>query len=47
MPFVNLLAICFKHYRMNFKYDTRQKPHVEHWDLDPKHLGMTISMHTI
>jgi esterase/lipase len=47
MPLVDVLALCCKHYRMSFGYDTRQKPHVEHWDLDPKHLGMAISMHTL
>jgi alpha-beta hydrolase superfamily lysophospholipase len=48
MPVVYLLARCFnRHYRMNFGYDTKQKPHVEHWDKDPKHLGMSMSMHTI
>lgn len=47
MPLVHIIALCCKHYRMSFGYDTRQKPHVEHWDLDPKHLGMAISMHTL
>jgi alpha-beta hydrolase superfamily lysophospholipase len=48
MPLVHLIASCSnRHYRMNFGYDTRQKAHVEHWDLDPKHLGMSISMHTL
>ena len=28
-------------------YDTHQKTHVMHWDFDPKHLGMSISLHTI
>ena len=48
MWLINLITKLFsRHYRMNFGYDTRQKPHVEHWDLDNKHLGMSISMHTI
>ena len=48
MPVVNFLArFINRHYRMSFGYDTNQKPHVEHWDKDPKHLGMCMSMHTI
>lgn len=48
MPIVNFLArFINRHYRMSFGYDTNQKPHVEHWDKDPKHLGMCMSMHTI
>ena len=48
MPLVRLIAKCFnRHALMNFGYDTRQKAHVEHWDLDPKHIGMRISMHTL
>ena len=48
MPLVNIIATCCnRHFRMNFGFDTRQKAHVEHWDLDPRHLGMSISMHTL
>ena len=48
MPVVHFLArFINRHYRMNFGYDTKQKPHVEHWDKDKKHLGMSMSMHTI
>jgi len=45
---INFISNYFdRHFRINFGYDTRQKAHVQHWDFDKKHLGMTISMHTL
>jgi len=46
-PIIDLIGFFLGHFRINMGYDTNQKPHVEHWDFDPKHLGMSISLHTL
>ena len=48
MPYINFVThFVNRDYRMNFGYDTKQKPHIEHWDKDPQHLGMCMAVHTI